>query len=255
MSQEKQKPDIIIDHTIRRMNFESKLEKEKEKQAADAVLEEKEQKIPKDESEKESEKDSKESDKIILMIIASLVIVFLLIFGIRLLVKQQQTQIQEREYNNYKFLNISGLWMTEVQNPRTKKIYQVPLHFGPWELEDIKINGNIDQRFNSSKIYITFDPEQKDLGYVTISVSELSNSLAQAFGANLIAACTKNLTGCENRPIVTCSTTNDTVIYISQESNESRIILRGNCVTIQGQKYSVVKSTERFIYQIYDVMN
>src|SRR3989338_6593965 len=221
MSQEKQKPDIIIDHTIRRMNFESKLEKEKEKQAADAVLEEKEQKIPKDESEKESEKDSKESDKIILMIIASLVIVFLLIFGIRLLVKQQETKIQEREYNNYKFLNISGLWITEVQNPKTKKLYEISLHYGPWELENIKINGRIDERFNSSKIYMTFDPEQENLAYAQIAIFELSASLAQAFGANVIAACTKNATGCENRPIITCNNTNNTVIYMSQESNQS----------------------------------
>ncbi len=250
MSQEKQKPDISIDQNIRRMDFESKLEKE-EKKAAELALEENK----KDISEEESEKASKESDKIILIIIACFVIVFLLIFGMRILVKQQQEKIQEREYNHYKFLNISGLWITEIQNPKTKKLYEVSLHYGPWDLENIKMNGKIDQRFNSSKIYLTFDPEQKDLAYVQIAIFELSASLSQSFGANVIAACTKNSTGCENRPVITCSSTNDTVIYMSQESNESKVNLNGNCVTIQGQKYSLVKSTERFIYQIYDVMN
>lgn len=217
----------------------------------DVQAEKQEDKTPPEEGGEEK----KENLKVFWYIIAFIFLVFLLIFSVKFFDKKsgENQLFQTKEYNGFEFVNISGLWMTEIQD-KTGQVYQVPLHYGPWDLENVSIAGRIDERFNASRIYITFSPNATEFSHLAIASSEISNNLHQVVNAQLTAACTQNGTGCETRPIVTCDSTNDTVIYLSQEAEEASVFLSGNCIVVQGRKWNVVRAAERLIYQMYAVM-
>lgn len=201
------------------------------------------------------ENDNKKTSQVFYVLVALLVLAFLFIFSLKLFDRSQEFNNFQREYHNYNFINISGLWMTEIQNPKTGQIYQIPLHYGPWELENISIVGAVDPRFQTDEIYVTFDPNASSFAHLTIAASELSNNLVQVVKARVTAACTQNGTGCESRPVITCENTNETVIYLSQENSKPAVFLVGNCIVVEGQGYNIVRAAERLIYQFYDIMN
>src|SRR3989338_2964986 len=75
-------------------------------------------------------------------------------------------------YNGYSFIYADGLWWTELNKFGT--LLKVPLHFGPKELEDIPIQGTLNDSFNyGDEVFIAIDPEVQDK-YYTLAISELS---------------------------------------------------------------------------------
>ena len=154
-------------------------------------------------------------------------------------------------YNGYAFVNKDGLWYTQWQ--RGSNLYNLALHFNPKEAEEVKIEGDLDERFNKDKTYVTFDPKGNYLQYVALSVTELSFSMTKVFNIRPIAACSKNETSaCLDRPIVDCDT-NASVIYV-REGPEPKITGKGNCIIIEGPGEDMVKATNRLIYEWYQIM-
>lgn len=156
-------------------------------------------------------------------------------------------------YRGYSFVWARGLWYTRLQDKNI--LYEVPLHFGPRDLENITYTGKLDDRFlATSEVYITFNPVEKELGYVALAVGELSLNLAKALGVNPVAACDRNETvDCKNRPIMTCTNTNQSVIYFHPKG-DARLHLRGNCIEIYGEKTELIRATDRLILQWYGIM-
>ena len=155
-------------------------------------------------------------------------------------------------YNGFSFVFINGMWYTQVQKEDT--VWDVPLHFGPKELENITIFGKLDSDFGDNDLYITFDPLGSNLQYVALSSAELTLSLTKGFGISPIAACDKNETeACINRPIKTCKD-EDNIIYIKQ-ANKTRVELRGNCVLIEGKGWEIVRATDRLLLKWYKIIN
>ncbi|MFH0979173.1 MAG: hypothetical protein V1837_07805 [Candidatus Woesearchaeota archaeon] len=155
-------------------------------------------------------------------------------------------------YNNYAFVRSNGLWVTRWQ--KNGNIYTIPLRFGPLELENLTIVGDLDKRFDPKNLYITFDPTAEPLGYVALGAAELSINLATALDTAPIAACIKNETvACATRPIVSCQDNDKAVIFI-RESNETAVILNGNCIVIQGEGMNLLKAVDRVLYIWYGIM-
>ncbi|MEA3430430.1 MAG: hypothetical protein U9R08_04110 [Nanoarchaeota archaeon] len=158
-------------------------------------------------------------------------------------------------YNGFDFSQGNDeLWYTYIKiDPKTE--YYVRLHHGPVELESIPIEGDIDESFkNVNKVYLSFNPEGEYLNYITLSTGEIGTNFVKAFRISLEGACTVNKTkSCEDRPIITCDTTDKPAI-VFKESEETKVIMENNCITIQGEGEEIVKASERLLYYLYGVM-
>lgn len=191
----------------------------------------------------------KRNNKILMVSIAFILFVFVVIFSFKYF-NQPKTEIIT--YNAFTFEKKGDMWFTEWVR-QDKQSFVVPFHFNPKEVEDIPLEGRISQEFGQDTIYLTFDPDEVDLNYVGVAFGELSFSLVQVFEILPNASCTKNYTGCEERPIVTCDDLDKTVIYVKQ-SNKTRVLLKGNCVVVEGHGRDIIRASERLLFGMYNIM-
>ncbi len=157
-------------------------------------------------------------------------------------------------YNGYSFVYFDGLWYTQIQR-KDETLVDIPLHFGPRELEDISFTGKINEQFMQDEVYITFDPTDSSLKFVALSSAELSLNLAKGIEVMPVAACDKNETvACENRPILTCDDKDKAIVYLRQTDDTGAVKLDGNCVELTGDGWELVKAVDRFLLQWYQIM-
>lgn len=154
-------------------------------------------------------------------------------------------------YHGYSFVRVGDLWYTQIQ--RGDKLFDIALHHGPRELENVSVSGRINSTFNSDKIYISFNPEGKHMEWTALAAAALSTNLAKGIGVTPVAACDRNATVCEGRPIVTCAS-GKPVIYLSQAKENAGIVFKGNCVTLEGKQDELMRAVERFLLMWYKVM-
>ena len=179
--------------------------------------------------------------------------VFDKITGASVYVAGEQVPIEDTyTYNEHEFIKADGLWWTHIQgNGRTIK---VPLHFGPREVENITLTGNLLPEFYEGKeIYIAIDPNLADK-YYSLAVSELSMNIAKGIGKKPEGSCTEDNEICDNRTIINCDNTQGKpVIELSIEEVPS-VILEGTCIKVTGQEYELVKAVDRLLLDWYGVM-
>ncbi len=155
-------------------------------------------------------------------------------------------------YNGYSFIKADGLWWTELNKFGT--LLKVPLHFGPKELEEIPIRGELDSSFNDGdEIFIAIDPDVQDK-YYTLAISELSFNTVKGLDRIPVGSCTKENWACENRTIVRCDAPQQKPVIELALANETSIELRGTCIKVSGKEYGIVQAVDRILYQWYGVM-
>jgi len=166
-------------------------------------------------------------------------------------------------YNGYSFVFYDNLWYTQIANAITGDLYNVPLHFGPKNLTDIVITGDLDPFFGrlptsnisnySYRYYLTFDPQDPEMGYVALASGELTQNLVKTFNIAPVSACIQQGIGCESVPIVTCNST-DAPVMLLKSGSPTLVYANGNCITIQGDGPELVRATDRLILKLYNVM-
>lgn len=186
-------------------------------------------------------------------------------------------------YNGYSFIklgdeNIGYMWYTQIMNPYTSTKYEIPLHYGPKDVEEFMFSGSIELFMNmiygqnnyleeynvndfninvSQELYIayfSFDPESYDLDYINLAHHELATNLAQVLQIRLLPACTKEGDkACESVAILTCENTTVPII-VFEEANGNSIVAKDNCIRIRSFKEGMVKGVDRLLYQMYDIM-
>lgn len=210
-------------------------------------------------------KEETDDTKRILFVIGILVACFVLFIAVRYFTQERaltiddlhQMNLEGKEtennymYNGFSVVRVGDLWYTQVQ--RDNKLFNIALHHGPRELENVSISGKINSTFNSGKLYISFNPKGKNTEWTALAAAALSSNLAKGIGVTPVAACDRNTTECADRPIITCNS-GKPVIYLSQEKDAARILLKGNCVTLEGQKDELVRAVEKFLLVWYKVM-
>jgi len=155
-------------------------------------------------------------------------------------------------YNGYSFVKADGLWWTEMNKFGT--LLKIPLHFGPQELEDIPISGELDPSFNEGEeVFIAIDPDVQNK-YYTLAISELSFNTVKGMDRLPIGSCTKENWACENRTIIDCENTQGKPVIELALANETKIELQGTCIKVSGREYGIVKAVDRILYQWYGVM-
>jgi hypothetical protein len=168
-----------------------------------------------------------------------------------------EDQLKDEEgyvYNGFSFVKADGLWWTEFR--KTNKLLKIPLHFGPKDLDDIKINGHINPRFNDGEdVYIAINPDIRDPHY-SLGISELSFNLVKGFNRNPVGSCTREHFDCEGRTIISCNNTQGKpVVELTLSSEEPLIELSDMCIKISGQGYNLVKAVDRVLFRWYGIMN
>ncbi|MBI5003090.1 hypothetical protein HZC31_06915 [Candidatus Woesearchaeota archaeon] len=178
-------------------------------------------------------------------------------------VEEELDEDDRYTYNGYSFVYYDGLWYTQIYNSFSEDLYDVPLHYGPKNLTDIIITGDVNPFFNavlmsnlsntSLRYYLTFNPTDENLGYVALASGELSQNLVTTFNIAPVSACTVEDAQCASVPIVTCDSTTEPVIYI-KSGTPTLIYANGNCITIQGEQAELVRAVDRFLYKLYNIM-
>jgi hypothetical protein len=161
-----------------------------------------------------------------------------------------QDSADTRTYEGFVFTNFDGIWTTEWQ--RGGQIYFLDFRHTPDEVIHIPVSGETDIRFQLEQVYITIDPQEERMAgtsYLALAATELTRKLVTPFERNVSAACTINETdACVGRPIITCDNTNSSVVYL-KHSEQTRIVLDGNCVTFEGSGEDLVMAVDKALFQ------
>jgi hypothetical protein len=226
------------------------------------------------EEKKNEETEKQTSDKILvyaLIVLVGLVAIFLLI---RYVIPSTETPMTIGEahilniegkldpelgymYGPHSFVRFNDLWYFQVQSEDV--LVNVPLRFSPKEVEDITLSGSLNDNFNNAqKIYIAFNPIGKQLTYIALAVGELTQSFTKAFGNEVAAVCDRECDyeacgACEGRPILNCNNTEEAIISLI-ESQESKLILKGNCIEVHGSGAELVMNVDRLLLEFYGVL-
>ena len=196
--------------------------------------------IDETDSDAQTQSSEKSSLKPLLWIIVVLLLIFLILLFSRYFLPSENPA-KTVVYNTYEFKKADGdvIWYTSWN--RNNITHILPFRHTPFDVE------NISQGIERLLTDETLRKELSAKGIEQAKKFKLENS------AN--GACSKNETlGCFDRPIVSCDTESASVIYLKKDP-ETKIILDGNCMTIQGNDNEIVRATDRILFQWYHIIN
>ncbi len=202
--------------------------------------------------------------------IALIVIILIILFLVGYYAKQnfinektpEPMPIGETEYtlNNHNFILVDNLWYSLMKSLDNRLLIEIALHFGPKELLDYPVYGNISSFIPIENGYVSFDPLEPELGYIMLANGEFSLTLAKAYSAvqdkplNLTTVCSRDdHKSCSIYPIINCTNTNNTVIFLKQV-NETGIFVEDNCIIVQGKDEDLVKGIDRLMYSWFGIL-
>ena len=267
------------------INISKALEEEKEKTAMEEISEAVSC-SPVEESNNESstepiiEKDETKSfgdnKAIIISVVAILVIFAAVIFGFKYYDNVTAAEVIDIDqlhdenvagslnedeayfYNGYSFVLVDGLWWAEIPVEKGSEVLlKVPLHFGPKDLNNVTISGELNEHFNQGEnLYIAINPNVRNQHY-SLGLSELSFNVVKGIGRKPIAACTEEDSACEGREIISCDNNPDNLpvveIFVDEEI-ESAIEYDGSCIRITGHEYGIVSAVDLLLLIWYGVI-
>ncbi|MBR9683313.1 hypothetical protein GOV03_02120 [Candidatus Woesearchaeota archaeon] len=156
-------------------------------------------------------------------------------------------------YGQNSFIFADGLWWTDIN--RGDRWLKVRIHFGPREVEEVKIEGYPDAAFNDrEEVYVAIDPVFGNK-YLTLALSEVNLNMVQGLMRKPVAVCSReNETVCVDREILNCENTKGKPVIEFRWGGEPKITLDGTCILISGEDMGIVKAANRLIWQWYGVM-
>lgn len=156
-------------------------------------------------------------------------------------------------YNGYSFVKYADVWYTQLEKGDT--IYDVTFNNDPRSVEHIPVEGQLSENFvKDGKLYITFDPQGRDLKWIAVANYGFSRSLAWAFGYEVKAGCTKNITSaCGKAGVIKCGDPDKAVVYF-KEAVDERVILADDCVIVQGTAEEIVDAKDRLLLRWYGII-
>jgi hypothetical protein len=157
-------------------------------------------------------------------------------------------------YGQHSFIFADDFWQTDIK--RSDRWLKVRLHFGPREVEEVKLEGSLDAEFNKvNEVYMAIDPEFGNK-YLTLALSEINLNVAQGIKRKPVGVCSReNETVCEDREILNCEDTKGKPVIELRYGGEPKITLEGTCILISGEEFGIVKAANRLIWQWYGVMS
>jgi hypothetical protein len=198
------------------------------------------------------------SKNAVVILLTIILLVAITVFVYKYLPKSQKQA--ELTYNNFEFnKQPDGMWHTRWQ--RDKQVYDVSLRYSPLEVQNVSVQGGLNETFFIQPFYLTFDPDSNssnssnntDFKYLALAFSEIGLNVVRGMGGQVETACTKNISEvCEDHPIVTCD--DDKAVFYMRIAPEPRVILGGNCLILEGNEFELIKAVDRVLYHFYQIM-
>ncbi|MCK4670316.1 MAG: hypothetical protein KAT43_03855 [Nanoarchaeota archaeon] len=170
-------------------------------------------------------------------------------------------------YDDFEFRqNKDSTWSTEVYNPVLKTIYLVSLHYGPKDLEDIPVTGNVrawlpytgnfsgQTNKTVGAAFVLFDPDVNGSIHA-LAYNELMRNIKRGLQLDSHPALTHNVS--ENKhgiPVKSCSGTIEPVIWLKHEDPVGISYDGGNCIIVQGTDENIVRAENKLLWLFYSVM-
>jgi len=156
-------------------------------------------------------------------------------------------------YGRYSFIFADDLWWTDIE--KSDRWLRVRLHFGPREVEEVKVEGSLDNEFNKgTEVYMAIDPEFGNK-YLTLALSEVNLNVVQGIRRKPVGVCAReNETVCIDREILNCENTEGKPVIELRWGGEPKITFKDTCILISGEDFGIVKAANRLIWQWYGVM-
>jgi hypothetical protein len=240
-------------------------EYEKQKKEIESMPEEK-----REEPEEEVKEAKLKSDKILIIGVLGLVLILAAIFGLSYFNQELPETIDELHelnlkgklksdqgyiYDVYSFVKFDDLWYTQFKSPQGSRLYNVQFRYGPREVEDIRIIGDLDTELfnNATDYYVTFNPAEGNFSAMALAIGDFNEHMSKIFFKQPIAACDRNATACVNRPIITCENTDKIVLYV-KESENSRVVYDDNCIIVEGKGLELVRGVDKALLDFYEII-
>ncbi len=116
----------------------------------------------------------------------------------------------------------------------------------PRELEDIIIKEDaVNALAASDKVYVTFDPTQKNISFVSESAKSIASAVFNFYTEDVVFAYSKDAVPVDpNVPLRSCeqASLKEPVVFLSIGS-VNRVNLEKNCVMVSGKTYSDLQRT------------
>jgi len=160
-------------------------------------------------------------------------------------------------YNGFSFIKIDETtWFTKIIVPNVKDgVINLQLRYGPRDLEDVKVSGDINYITQFDSAYIAFDPTSENLSGIAIGAADLTANLMKTLNITPVSACTKNETeACATKNIISCIKDPEYPIYFFRLADNPALIAKGNCLIIEGNGKDIVKAVDRLVLNWYGVM-
>ena len=214
---------------------------------------------------KEVEEDKKSNSALysIIMVVVVLILLVSVLVGIKLFKPETKDDwiediIREGEtehgymYNGFVFINYEGLWHTQLQ--RGDFLYNLHFHNSPAHVDQVPVLGFLNPSLDTSEFYVTFDPLEKNVSLIGVAMSELSLNLVKGLGTKITPACYRNETpGCFDRPIITCSNTDEAVFFV-KSGEETRVIIDENCIIMEGPGEDIFRAVDKVLFDLYHII-
>ena len=167
-------------------------------------------------------------------------------------------------YNKFSFLKLPDertkrlFWYTQYKSDN--EIYDLPMHYGPKEVENISIEviNPTENKNYSNILYITATPADENVsrGYLGIAISEINEKFTTIKRYNILSAYSKNNSFTqEGIAIVTCDNSEEHIVFqLEDNKTEAKVLIDGNCFIIQGHNESLIRAADRLIYRFLDIM-
>lgn len=151
------------------------------------------------------------------------------------------------------FVDYNNRWFTRFMRPGGSKIYDVELRFGPREVSNITLIGDVSSFIKDNTqnaTYISFNPLQENLSYVALAAADVTTALNKIFMIAAFPACIQNETDtCSDLPIVKCE--DGLPVILIRDAEVPLVVLDGSCIIIEGKNMEIVRAADRLLLEWY----
>ncbi len=196
---------------------------------------------------KPAKKPAKRISKQLIMTLVIVSLMVLSVFGIML--SGYNAQKERLDYNGYEFQRTAQGWMADIDG----KIVQFNYH--PTDLDELEIDKSVsDKLVNSKVIYITFNPNAKEVQTLELVRFEFENSFKEIFEIYTINGVTQESES-YNLPNVACYNATALIPVVTVvASNTTKAEINHACITVEVTEYTAQAMKDKLLYMMLGIM-
>lgn len=217
----------------------------------------------KDEKQAKDQGDVKKASNMpLFVLVIAIIIIIASIFIINHYGQQDQrppSAYNITEYNGFTFIEIDGMWWTQVHFPGKAAPHSLEMRYGPHDTEDISLQDSIlDKITRSDLIYLTTAPDLSSKAVLAmIEIGRVTGEHFDIYNIPTKAALSYEKEGADpSVPIITCqNSTQDITVIDFRVGDQTSVYLQDYCIIIQGtDEEEIIRAADRVVYGLVGIM-